>query len=115
MICSIIFACSFQGIKALLSVLLTEKNIIKVLAVLKSCDTAKHVSTDDNFLKNYIAKFCSVGDSSGLLFTKILLAVFQIAFWFFIGYRSGSLLILLVVGFHDLSYRQENICCKFID
>ena len=35
------------------------------------------------FLKNQIAKFSSVGDSSGLLPTKIILAVFQIALWFY--------------------------------
>ena len=49
------------------------------------------------------------------LSTDNLLAVFQIAFRFndFIGCRCNSLLILLVAGFDDLSYRQENICSKF--
>ena len=31
----------------------------------------------------------------------------------FIGCRSDSLLILLMVGFDNLSYRQENIRSKF--
>ena len=52
--------------------------------------------------KNQIAKFSSVGDDSGLLSTKILLAVVSIVFF-----------ILLVVSFDDLSYRQENIRSKF--
>ena len=60
-----------------------------------------------------MAKFSSVGDSSGLLSTNMLLAVFQIALWFFFGCRSESLLVLLVVGFDNLSYRQENIGSKF--
>ena len=41
---------------------------------------AKHVPTDGQFLKNQIARLSSVGNSSGFLSTKILLAVFLIAF-----------------------------------
>ena len=41
--------CTFHDIEALLFALLTEKKNIEVLAVLKSCDTAKHVSTDGQF------------------------------------------------------------------
>ena len=79
-----------------------EKNI-KVLAELKSCDTAKHVSTDGQFFKKMkLLKLVSVEDSSGLPSTKNS-----------IGYLSDSLLILLIAGFDDLSYRQENICSKF--
>ena len=70
------------------------------------------MSTGGQFYKNRIAKFSS-GDSSGLLSTKILLAVFQIAVWYFIGCRFDSLLILLVVSFDDLSYHQKNIRLKF--
>ena len=83
--------------------------------MLKNCDTAKHVSIDGQFLKYHIAKFSVFGDSFGLLSTKILLPVFQIAFWFLICCRCDSLLILLVVGFDDLSYCQENIRSKFKD
>ena len=93
-------ACSFQGIKTLLFALLTGKH--QVLAVLKTCDIVKHVSTDAQILKIKIAKFTSVGNNSGLLSTKIL-------FWFL----SDSPLNLLFVGFDDLSHRQENICSKF--
>ena len=32
---------------------------------------------------------------------------------YFFGCHSDNLLILLVVGFDALSYRQENICSKF--
>ena len=64
------------------------------------------------FKENQIAKFSCFEDSSGLLSTKILLAVFQ-NFFDFIGCRSNSLLVVLVDGFDDLSYRQENICSKF--
>ena len=72
------------------------------------------LSTHGQCLKNQFAKFCSVGgNSSGLLSTKILLAAFQRAFWFFICFFFDSLLILLVDGFDDLSYRQENIRSKF--
>ena len=43
----------------------------EVPAVLKSCDTAKQTRPQmDKFLKNQIAKFSSVGDSSGLLSTE---------------------------------------------
>ena len=40
---------SFQGIKALLFALLIEKKNMEVVAVLKSCDTAKHISTEGQF------------------------------------------------------------------
>ena len=59
----------------------------------------------DNFRKIIKFQNSAVADSSGFLFIKILLNVFQIAFCFFICGRSDSQLILLVVGFDDLSYR----------
>ena len=54
--------------------------------------------------KNLTTKLVSIEHNSGILSTKILLAVFQIAYWF-IGHLSDSLFILLVVGFDDLFYR----------
>ena len=38
----------------MLFVLLTKKKNIKVLVVLKSCDTAKHMSTDGQFFKKKV-------------------------------------------------------------
>ena len=63
------------------------------------------------FLKNTFAKFSSVGDSSDFLSTKILLAVFQIAFQFY----SLWLIAYWFIGcrFDDLSFRQENIRSTF--
>ena len=55
---------------------LTENKSIEVLPVLRSCDTAKHESTEKTILK----KIKSVVDIFGLLYTKILLTVFQIVF-----------------------------------
>ena len=69
--------------------LLFEKKTY-LLAVLKSCDKAKHAPQRDKF-PNQIAKFISFGDSS----------VFYLPTS--IGCSSNCLLILLVVGFGDLS------------
>ena len=77
----------FQGIKPLLFALLTEKENIKFPAVLKSCDTAKHVSTDKQFLKiklqnSVVLEIASIYVQKFYWFLsiKILLAVFLIAF-----------------------------------
>ena len=40
-------------------------------------ETAKHVATDGQFKKNQIDKFSTVGDSSGFLFTKILMTIVE--------------------------------------
>ena len=40
--------------------------------MLKSFDTAKHLSTGGQFLKNQIAKVSSVGNSYGLLLQKFV-------------------------------------------
>ena len=67
--------------------------------MLKSYDIAKHVSTDGQSLEKI----------------ELLNSMALEMFWSFnfIGYRSDCLLILLVIGLDDLSYRQENIRSKF--
>ena len=66
------------------------------------------MSTDGDLLKNLIAKF--------IVFVSYLqnyIGCLSDGLLIFNG-CSDSLLILLVVSFDDLLYRQENICLKFI-
>ena len=106
--------CSLQGIKALLFALLRKKTSKYYLCRRAVIQNETRVVDGQFCKKNQIAKISSVGDSSGLLCTKLLLAVFQIdSLLIFFDCRSGGLLILLVVGFDDLSYHEDNIRSKF--
>ena len=57
MIYSTIIAVSFHGIKVLPFALLIEKKKHQVLAVPKSSDTAKYVSTDGQFFRKQKTKY----------------------------------------------------------
>ena len=81
---------------------------VKILLAICTCPQMNNFSKKIKLLNSVVLEIVLVS-----YLQKNLLAVFQIAVWFVIGCHSDSLLILLVVGFDDLSHRQENIRSKF--
>ena len=82
----------------MLFALMFDEKKTKTKALRHNCDTAKHVYKDGKFLKIK-------------LLNLIVLEIVQVSYVLYstsIGSRSDSLLILLVVGFDDPCYCQEN-------